>query len=461
MYNPGSDDIAHYAVIVCNSNSIYAKEYQEELLESGYRNVFIPQDFGLVYSPDKLDGIEFNLNIGCSLNCLYCPQGVLLNSYGKRGKNSLKRYFTFDDFKFILDERMNPGASVSFSGMSEPFENADFMKMLFYASESGNTILLNTTLMGVTEEMLETIISKGVKISECILHIPDNKGNSHFRITDDYIKVLRKFLVNYGNSIIYITCHGDAPNEAIIDLVENSGIKDIHYEDMMGARCGNLDKKIKERPAKRNGRRICTLGKAPCLPPVCMPDGTLGLCCNDYALDTEIGNILDDDWKTVTLGRGVQKYLQAMDNDDLEYICRYCGCATERDDAIRQVYPDYLCYGENYYRVRALMMEGTHEIAKKVQNAEHVCIFGLGKFFRDNYFQAGWNNVIKADLLSDNNEKLWGKSFEGIKVIPKQQLLSYHNLLIVVYTMAPDAIIEDLYNFGLRDVIRIKDIMEM
>lgn len=456
----GVQDSEHCAVIICSNNEIYAEEFQRVLIESGHHSVFIPKDFGLTYSANKLDGIEFNLNIGCSLNCYYCPQGVLLSGYEKYGKNSKKRHLIFEDFKFIVDERMNPGASVGFSGMSEPFENEDFLRMLLYASENGNTILLNTTLMGLSNKMLDWMLEKKIKIDECILHIPDNKGNSHFRVTEEYVAVLEKYIEYYGSCIIYITCHGSAPHESVMDIVKNSGIKDIRYEDKMGARCGNLDESVRKRPLKKKGRLICTLGKSPCLSPVCMPDGTLGLCCNDYALNTEIGNILDDEWYSIVSAAGVQSYLQAADDEDMEYICRYCGNAQKRDIAIQQVYPDYLCYGENYYRVKALFARGKHEIVKKIFGADHVCIFGLGKFFKDNYFQAGWSEIIGADLLSDNNEKMWGKNLGGIPIVSKMQLQVVPNLLVIVYTMSPNEIIEDLRSMGIFNILKISDIME-
>lgn len=460
-------DLEKCAIIVCCSNEIYAEEARNMLIDAGYHNIFVPKDFGLIYSADKLDGIEFNLNIGCSLNCHYCPQGVLINAYTKYAKNPQRRHLTFEDFKFIIDERMNPGASISFSGMSEPFENHDFFRMLIYASENGNMILLNTTLMGLTESMLDEMIRKEVTLDESILHIPDNKENSHFKITNAYINVLKKFIKHYHKSFTYLTCHGDAPHEAVEEIVKNSGIENIHFESMMGARCGNLDETIREKLPTRKGRLICTLSKSACRAPVCIPDGTLALCCNDYALDTNIGNILDNEWGTIASGKGFQSYLKAMDDENIEYIeyieyiCRHCELGMNRKQAIQAVYPDYLCYGDNYHRVRKLIAEGQSELAKRLQRAEHICIFGLGKFFKDNYFQAGWDKVIQADLLSDNNEALWGREFGGLAIVPKQHLVSYSNLLVIVYTMTPQPIINDLLNIGICDLLSIADIMNV
>lgn len=457
----GNEELRLYPVIVCTSNDIYADEIQKMLIDSGYQTVFIPKDFGLTYSADKLDGLEFNLNIGCSLNCHYCPQNVLLNGYKKYGKNPSERHLTFENFKYVVDKRMNPGAAVCFSGMSEPFENDDFYRMILYANDNGNKILLNTTLMGLKESVLDEIIKNGIEFERCTLHIPDNKGNSHFKITDEYLEVLKKFLLYYNKSIEAFSCHGDSPHDAIKEIIKKSEVKNIRYENALASRCGNLDEKIRALPPAREGRVVCTLGAPTRKVAVCMPDGTLGLCCNDYALDTCIGNIIDDDWGTITLGSGYQRYLDVLENGNEKYICRYCNFAISKSEALNSIYPDYFTHGDNCYQVKGVIKKGEHELAKKLHQAEHICIFGLGKFFKDNYFQAGWNSVIRADLLSDNNESLWGRSFGGISVIPKQQLLSYQNLLVIVYTMNPDAIIDNLHSIGIQNVIRISDIIEI
>ncbi len=46
-------------------------------------------------------------------------------------------------------------------------------------------------------------------------------------------------------------------------------------------------------------------------------------------------------------------------------------------------------------------------------------------------------------------------------VIPKQDLLSYDNLVVVVYVNKPDLIIEELQSMGIKDVMSIRDIMQI
>ncbi|MCI8448683.1 MAG: radical SAM protein [Eubacterium sp.] len=454
------DHFEQWTVIVCMDNVIYAEEAKERLAAAGYSKIYLPADLGAAYTTDKLDAIEFNLNIGCSLNCHYCPQNVLLKAYQKYGKESSKRHLTFDDFKFIVDNRINPGATVSFSGMSEPFENKDFIKMLLYAGKKGNKILLNTTLMGLNEEYMSQIVSSGIHIEQIMLHIPDNKGNSHFKITSEYIKVLQMFLKYYHNNIMHLSCHGTAPDQAVTDIVKNAEVKKIVYEEWLGSRCGNLNEEIRQAPNKK-GRLVCALPSASIPCPVCMPDGTLALCCNDYALDTCIGNILDDTWGQIALGEGWQRYLRSLDDENIEYICRHCITAGKKDDVVKSLFPDYYYYGNNFYRIHALAMENGHPLLQKLRKADHICIFGLGKFFKDNYFYAGWSEIIHADLFSDNNEDLWGRRFGDIPIIPKHELLSYDNLVVIVYVNKPDKIIFELQRIGIKDIMTIRDIMQI
>ncbi len=53
------------------------------------------------YQTPKLHALELSLTIGCRLDCLYCPQKLLLNKYYNADKNR-KSILSFDDFKKLL-----------------------------------------------------------------------------------------------------------------------------------------------------------------------------------------------------------------------------------------------------------------------------------------------------------------------------------------------------------------------
>lgn len=54
-----------------------------------------------------------------------------------------------------------------------------------------------------------------------------------------------------------------------------------------------------------------------------------------------------------------------------------------------------------------------------------------------------------------------GRSFGGIPIVPKHQLLSYRNLLVVVYVTNSQPVIESLHSIGIENVISIGDIMNV
>ena len=67
--------------------------------------------------------MEITPSIGCSVNCHYCPQGMLLKAYFENDKNR-KKSLTFSEYKLLLD-KMPKDIIIDFSGFVEPFLNED------------------------------------------------------------------------------------------------------------------------------------------------------------------------------------------------------------------------------------------------------------------------------------------------------------------------------------------------
>lgn len=179
---------------------------------------------------EKLSALEISLTIGCKLDCLYCPQKLLLGKYYEKDKNRRSK-LRFDDFKIAL-QKVEKGATISFCGMSEPFHNEACADMICYAYEQGYRIALLTTLVGMTRKDFEKI--KDVKFDSFVLHIPDREGNSKFVIHDEYLEILKLVIENI--EVDYYSCHGKAhPDvEKIIDKDKYAGI-------VLKNRAGNLE----------------------------------------------------------------------------------------------------------------------------------------------------------------------------------------------------------------------------
>ena len=91
----------------------------------------------------------------------------------------------------------------------------------------------------------------------------------------------------------------------------------------------------------------------------------------------------------IALEEGWQTNLRNLDDENTDYICRHCITAENSDYAVERLFPDYYYYGNNYYRIRALYMQNSHPLLQKLRKAEHVCLYGLGKFFKIIIFMPG------------------------------------------------------------------------
>ena len=72
--------------------------------------------------------LEITTQIGCKNNCNYCPQETLVKAYKAR---SDVFEMSFDIFKKCLD-KIPKTVRIDFSGMAEPWLNADCTKMVLY-----------------------------------------------------------------------------------------------------------------------------------------------------------------------------------------------------------------------------------------------------------------------------------------------------------------------------------------
>ncbi len=448
-------------VYVCKGNPIYAEEVYRLLISAGYADVRLPSSIGMEKSPNKLRALEFNLNIGCSLNCFYCPQKVLINSYLSTTTDKDKVHLSFDDFKFIVDERINPGGSVGFSGMSEPFENQGAVEMICYAFQTGHPVLLNTTLMGLSLEKFEQLSTQVACFEKIQLHIPDQEERSHFKITEEYKELVKLFIKKYHSDIAFFSCHGTIKDE-VADAVKNWDIP-VFGADTFSDRAGNLDSAVTGAASKmpKGTKIVCREGgKSQIHVPVVMPDGRLALCCNDYSPKWDIGNIIDESWGTILDGKGWREFLDGLDVPNANR-CWICSTAVERKFALHNVYPDWYIYGDNFLRIKnGLSKRNSGSVLAQIKNAKHLCIYGLGKFFKDSYYSSYWNTILKADMFSDGNAELYGTKIMGIPVVPKEQLVEYDGLLVIIYVKNDEAIRNDLKQCGVENMVNIADIME-
>lgn len=392
----------------------------------------------------KLNFLEISLEMGCPLACTFCPQKLLLGRYFGEDK-ARKRSLSFDDFQTALAQ-VHSGGGVSFCGMSEPFQNKKCADMIKYAFEKGYKISLNTTLVGMGLEDFEKI--KDVEFDSFILHIPDQEGNSKFEITEDYLKLLK--MVEETFSSVYYSCHGTVHKE-VLDYIDSAKYAGIRISD----RAGNLD--VSEyvpnyKMKNKRGKLVCYHGsdaKVSGWIPVMLPDGTLILCCQDYGMKHVLGNLVRQTWDEISSGNEYIKFIKGLEDERIDILCRKCGGAQS------------VTWLPAMRLRRQMQIGGTeYEIVRRFAAAGHVCVFGLGKYWRDHYYQEYWEEGLGVTLFSDNRQELWNKEINRVVCLPPSELQKYKDLLVVLFVKDGGKIIEQMAGMGITNCITIDCVMQ-
>lgn len=297
--------------------------------------------------------VEFTLNIGCPNNCLYCPQKTFINEYFKDDKNR-KKEMTLDDFKVILGN-IPKDVDIDFAGFGEPFVNPQAVDMMEYAVKNGYRVHIYSTLRCLTVEKLERL--RKINISSFIVHLPDEDGLIKLDVDDNYINVLKKFVdLKFEN-----------PEYMVVGRLHHL-IPDIIKQNLettpIVTRGKNLDKSqfppqvvfseaneinIPNSTKVVCNRRFCNKTKG--TRPTCtettilLPDGTMVLCCQDWGLKHQLGNLFKNTYLEIINGPAMKRVEDSMmcNNDDY-LLCRSCEWAAVWDEKKWKNFKKRGCY---------------------------------------------------------------------------------------------------------------------
>ncbi len=266
--------------------------------------------------------IEITTQIGCSINCKYCPQNLLLSKYFEKNK-SRKQRLSLEDYKKCL-MNLPPEAIITFSGFCEPFLNPACADMLCFTAEHGNRMSLHTTLVGMTMDDFEKI--KKLPFENIVLHTPDKDHYANIPVTDTYLQVLDHMLdaTNAdGEPLIRAANCQSEPDEEILRFIRNRvSFMNIQLID----RAGNLENEEVAEHIWHKGKIVCV--KSPELRRnVLLPDGSLALCCMDFGLRHELGNLLYNTYDEIAAGKVMQDIKNNMLENGGEVLCRKCSIA--------------------------------------------------------------------------------------------------------------------------------------
>jgi len=261
-------------------------------------------------------GIEFTMQVGCSVGCEFCPQSTFVKNY----KSHIKR-FTLENFEKALKNIENSTIKViKFSGFSEPLENSAIYDCIILAHKKGYNVELITTLKNFSKDSFEKIKDLPIK---CHISIQPPFANNRKGLSDaEAWGNFEQLLSLKPTCELVIGCldyNLSLEQKKALKAIENKFNITITYEKYT-TRSGYLSKtdftyKHKKLVCKHNMGAIV------------LPNGDLALCCMDFGLKHIIGNIFEQHYNDILNGSALRDILDIMlgkkDGDILCHSCEY------------------------------------------------------------------------------------------------------------------------------------------
>jgi len=291
--------------------------------------------------------LEITTKIGCSNMCEYCPQLLLIEEYNKDKQKKIKsdQMMTVENYKKYIST-IPEVIDFHFTGYVEPFDNPHCDELLLLAHEKGHKVQINTTLEGITKEKFDKI--KSMPYKQFLIHLPSATYEERIGIVSstkhissgqpelrkDWLELL-EYVVLSKPINFKVHAHGGIHPQAL-EVLEKLQLPKENYNSTQirtstrsqNKAQNNMRIKRQKVPPQFNIRGKCSR----IYQPVLIPDGRLGLCCQDYGLEHVIGDLSKQTW---------QQYRDSLDFKLLAQhganLCDYCdmGYHTYRDKGIQ------------------------------------------------------------------------------------------------------------------------------
>ncbi len=315
--------------IVLGLSDIYAEEVSEYLRSNGVKTTDIVN--GGIYITKsggrenlrKAPVLEITPVLGCSVNCRFCPQEVIVREYFKNDKNR-KREMTMKDFAIYMNHT-SCDCDIMFAGMAEPFLNPHCVEMVKMACEAGRKVSLYTTLVGATKTDVGKILE--LPIYYVTLHVADKFGYAHIPLTEDYYQNVERLILarkEDGKPFVdFVNCQAE-PDERVAEICRGR----VEVMSSVQDRAGNLEDpnlQRREKDLRPDEKIMCSFCGPRLTNNVVLPDGTVLICNMDYGMKHVLGNLLENDLETIRNSGELDRILKGMNGDSkIDVLCRKC-----------------------------------------------------------------------------------------------------------------------------------------
>ena len=295
------------------------------LLESYHfdmNDVVYEYDFSPISDEEVFRFLDISTKIGCTINCRFCPQSSVLSSYFARtGKRN--DMMSVDTFAQCI-KKLPPEYVIYFSGYAEPFLNPHCIDMMKIACQAGREICLRTTLVGVTDEIVDQICEIPIKLFK--LHVADRRGYAQIPLTEEYYKNVEKIInaKRADGTPLVDECNAQSePDSRVMEICRGK----LEIVTTMCDRAGQLEDDELYKHLPPAGPISCGyLGQT--LSHTLLPDGTVVLCCVDFGMKHVLGNLLEQSYEEIENGAEMRRVRKGMLEDDtMDILCRKCSTA--------------------------------------------------------------------------------------------------------------------------------------
>lgn len=314
-------------VFVLGTNENYHHEIFMELNRGGYNNIapFGKNEWFLTEIERKRRSevsIEITTRIGCSVNCRYCPQALLVQRYFANDSQR-KAVLSLEDYRKVLGH-LPSNAIITFSGFVEPFLNPECADMIVATAEHGNRLSLHTSLVGMHLTDFEKI--RDVPFEYIVLHLPDKKGYANIPVTKEYLDVLDRVLEARKPDGVHWELSANSQSDPVPEIIERIAGRLYYTKIHLIDRAGNLKDEDVNEKVNIGGSIYCP--KSPELRRnVLLPDGDLVLCCMDFGLEHRLGNLIDESYDEIRESKEILMIQKALLTEGSHLICRHCSIA--------------------------------------------------------------------------------------------------------------------------------------
>ncbi len=258
--------------------------------------------------------LEITTNVGCKVNCNYCPHMKTVQHLKGQDYN-----MSFETFKASL-ETVPQEIEICFAGYSEPFLNEYCTDMILYADAKGHPVKVYTTTVGLDIDQLRKI--QHIKFVSFELHMPTRTGNERIVVDDNYLALLQTIYRTINEVHFIFVCNekGDERLE-LVDFVRD---KSVVHIDIAQSRAGNVKHIAPEK--YKPGKLACDKDLRW---NVLLPNGDVAVCCQDFHAQHIIGNLLTQSYPSIFSSKPFLAFKALLEVDNSNILCRNCEFAIE------------------------------------------------------------------------------------------------------------------------------------